>query len=257
MNELKACVITIGNEILKGRTVNSNAAHIGKYLTNRGYEVERGLTVKDDPDEINWAISLVVGKYDLVVTTGGLGPTFDDMTVESVSRSLGLELIQDPETLDILQKRYRKLNTQVTPERIKLALIPKGSVPIKNRVGAAPGIFLRRRGTSILILPGVPSEMEAILCDSENLLSKSNRSYSEDIRHLKGIMESSMAPFVNSLMDKFDGKVYIKSHPLKSETNEPEIDLEVSAYADTKEEADRIVGEAVSMLMKKAEELRK
>lgn len=254
---MKACVITIGNEILKGRTVNSNAAHIGKFLTNRGYEVERGLIVKDDPDEIGWAIGLCLGRYDLVVTTGGLGPTFDDMTVESIAKSLKLKLVEDSGTREVLLNRYKKLRTEMTPARMKLALIPEGSRAIPNRVGAAPGVLLSMEKTTILVLPGVPKEMEAILEDSEKLIGASDEFYAEANRRLEGVMESAMVPVVNKIMEKHEGRVYIKTHPLRSETNEPEIEIEVSAYGKTKEEAKSVVEDAFSELVKKAEELRR
>ncbi len=252
-----ACVITIGNEILKGRTVNSNAAFIGKFLTNHGYEVNRGFTVKDDPGEIKWAVENSIGKYDLVVSTGGLGPTFDDMTVESVAKALGLKMVEDDGTKQMLLKRYRELGAEATPERLKLALVPEGSHVIRNRVGAAPGIFLSSGSSSLLILPGVPKEMEAILDDSEPLVGNGGRSYAEENRHLAGVMESSMVPIVNEIMARYDGGVYIKTHPLKSETNEPEIDIEVSAYGTTTEEAEKLVSEAINELVRKAESLRR
>lgn len=254
---MKACVITIGNEILKGRTVNSNAAHIGKFLTSRGFEVERGLIVKDDADEIAWAIRLCIGKYDLVVTTGGLGPTFDDMTVESIAKALKLELIEDPETRDILLKRYRKLKAEMTPARMKLALIPEGSRAIANRVGAAPGVLLQSGRSAILVLPGVPREMEVILEDSVQLIGSSDMFYAEANKRLEGVMESAIVPIVNSIMDKYRGQVYIKSHPLRSETNEPEIEVEVSAYGKSQEEADSVVKDAFSELLGKADQLKK
>lgn len=247
---MKACVITIGNEILKGRTVNTNAAHIGKFLTARGYEVERGLIVKDDLEDIKWAIDNTGGKYDLIVTTGGLGPTFDDMTVSGIARALNLDLIEDTETLKELKHRYQKLEIELTPERLKLSLIPEGSMAIRNTVGAAPGIWIP--DSKILILPGVPKEMEAILKSADDLLVRSSKHYFEETRHLEGVMESSIAPVVNAIMDRLAGKVYIKSHPLKSETNEPEIDVEVSAYSDSPEEAEKIVRETIDEILKES-----
>lgn len=254
---MEACVITIGNEILKGRTVNTNAAHIGKFLTTRGYEVTRGLTVKDDLDDIKWAIDNTNGFYDLIITTGGLGPTFDDMTVAGVARALNIELVEDTDTLRELKERYVRLGMELTTERLKLALIPRGATAIKNKVGAAPGIWISGSKSKILILPGVPREMEAILESAGSLLSNDSRYYFEETRHLEGVMESSMAPAVNRLMEKMSGRVYIKSHPLKSETNHPEIDIEVSAYAETAKEAEDIVRKTIGELLDEASRVRR
>ena len=95
---MKACIISIGNELLRGKTVNTNASDFGMKLTLCGYDVVRGLTVMDDPKEIAWALEAGIESADLVLTTGGLGPTFDDMTVESISKALGLPLIEDAKT---------------------------------------------------------------------------------------------------------------------------------------------------------------
>ncbi len=254
---MKACIITIGNEILKGRTVNTNAAHIGKFLTSRGYEVARGLIVKDDLEEIKWAIDTANGNYDLIVTTGGLGPTFDDMTVNGVSRALGLKLTEDKATLETLKRRYSELNVELTHERLKLALIPEGSMPIKNTVGAAPGVWITQSKSKILILPGVPREMEAILEEAGPLISGNSRHYFEETRRLKGVMESSMAPVVSRIMEEMSGRVYIKSHPLKSETSHPEIDMEVSAYADSAEEAQELVQRTIEEILHEASKIEK
>lgn len=254
---MKACVITIGNEILKGRTVNTNAAYIGKFLTSRGYEVEKGLIVKDDLDEIKWAIETANGKYDLIVTTGGLGPTFDDMTVEGVARALELKLVTDPDTLKALKERYNDLRIELTEERLKLALIPEGSRAIRNMVGAAPGVWLDLGRTGILILPGVPREMESIINSAVPLLGTSEKFYHERTEHLEGVMESSLAPLVSRIMEEQMGKVYIKSHPLKSETRGPEIDVEVSAYASTLEEATQRVEATINEILEAADQIRK
>lgn len=254
---MRACIITIGNEILKGRTVNTNAAYIGKFLTSRGFEVAKGLIVKDDLEEIKWAIEVAIGNFDLIVTTGGLGPTFDDMTVEGISRALDLKLVTDTKTLESLKDRYRKLDIQLTEERLKLALIPEGSVAIMNTVGAAPGVWLDLKASKILILPGVPREMEAILESASILIPEVHRYYHEETRHLEGIMESSMAPVISRIMTEEAGRVYIKSHPLKSETSGPEIDVEISAYASSEEEAREAVERTMKTIENEAEGIRR
>ena len=87
---MKAVIITVGNEILKGRTVNTNTAYIGSFLTHMGYDVVRNLVVKDDPEEIGWAFETALSVSELVVSSGGLGPTFDDLTVSSFAKHFNI-----------------------------------------------------------------------------------------------------------------------------------------------------------------------
>jgi len=242
---MKAVIITVGNEILKGRTVNTNTAHIGSFLTHVGYDVLRNLVVKDDPDEIGWAFETALSVSDLVVSSGGLGPTFDDMTVPSFAKHFNIDLVANQEALSFLRHKYQEQNLQVTPERLKMAMLPAGSIAVKNNVGSAPGVFMELRGKKILILPGVPAEMKDILSNASSLIGKGDLFYYEETLHLEGVMESSLAPFVSELMKKYSGKVYIKSHPLGMENNNPRLDVEVSSTGINKKEVEDAVKNAI------------
>jgi len=116
---MKAYVITVGNEILKGRTINTNAAHIGRVLTYAGYDVIRMVVVPDDIDEIVWAFRDGISRADLVVSTGGLGPTFDDKTVEGLAKALNLELELNQEAYSMVKGKYDRLGVELTRERVK------------------------------------------------------------------------------------------------------------------------------------------
>lgn len=245
---MKAVIITVGNEILKGRTVNTNTAHIGSFLTHMGYDVLRHLVVKDDPDEIGWAFETALSISDLVVSSGGLGPTFDDMTVSSFAKHFKIDLVINQEALSVLRHKYQDQNLQVTPERIKMAMLPAGSIAVKNNVGSAPGVFMELNGKKILILPGVPAEMKDILSNASSLIGKGDFFYYEETLHLEGVMESSLAPFVSELMHKYSGRVYIKSHPLGMENNRPKLDVEVSSTGISQEEAEDAVKETIAAI---------
>ena len=253
---MKACIISIGNELLRGKTVNTNASDFGMKLTLCGYDVVRGLTVMDDPKEITWALEAGMESADLVLTTGGLGPTFDDMTVESISKALGLSMIEDAKTSDRLRKRYARLGLEPTPERMKMAMIPEGSRALPNPVGAAPGIFLKVRNQTIIILPGVPDEANAILDSIMDEIRISGIEYYSESRYLKGVMESTLVPIVNMVMKKMDSKVYIKSHPRHSETGNPAVELEILAKSDTEQHARDLVETAFNMLLERLNEIR-
>ncbi|MGC8515235.1 MAG: molybdopterin-binding protein [Thermoplasmata archaeon] len=246
---MRACIISIGNELLRGKTVNTNASEFGMKLTLCGYDVVRGLTVMDDPGEIAWALEAGMQSADLILTTGGLGPTFDDMTVDSISKALALPLVEDAETSDRLRKRYTKLGLEPTPERLKMAMIPEGARALPNPVGAAPGVYLKVRNKTIIILPGVPDEANAILDSIMDEIRIRGIEYYSESRYLKGVMESTLVPIVNMVMKEMGSKVYIKSHPRHSETGNPAVELEILARSDTKEHAMDLVESAFNMVL--------
>ena len=246
---MKAVILTIGNEILKGKTVNTNMAHIGQVLTYAGHEVYRALIVKDDPGEISWGIRNALESGEIVVTTGGLGPTFDDMTVESISMALGLQTEIDMEELKYLQGRYTGRGLELTEERLKMVRLPVGSRAIHNPVGAAPGVIMKHEGKTIIILPGVPAEMKAILDIALPEIKTGEREYYEETFPLEGIMESSLAPLTERIMKKWDGQVYIKSHPQRSEVDNPSLNVEVSSWGSDVNKAKEIVTSVVKEIM--------
>lgn len=248
MHFLRASVLTIGNEILNGRTINSNLAHIARALTYAGYEVYRSLTVRDDPAEIAWGIRTALSFSDLVVTSGGLGPTFDDMTIESISRALGIPLEINQQELKKLRERYINRDLELTDARLKMVRLPVGSRALDNSVGAAPGVLLALEGKRVLILPGVPKEMESILDSVLDDLRVSDMKYYEETFPLEGIMESSLAPLVNQVMKRWNGKVYVKSHPQRSEMSNPSLEIQVYSSDRDPEIAEKNVKEAVRYL---------
>lgn len=252
---MKATILTIGNELLKGRTVNTNFSHIGHVLTFSGYDVYRGLVVRDDPSEIGWGITQAVTFSDLVVTSGGLGPTFDDMSVKSISDALGIPLETNSDALRMIRDKYSTMNMELTPERIKMAMLPRNSEAIPNPVGTAPGVFFNYRGVNILILPGVPAEMKAILESMIPRLRVSSVHYYEESIILRGIMESSFAPVVAEEMKKGGGSIYIKSHPSSAELSDPVLEIEVSGTGPDDDTAVRIVRSTLETIRKRHEEM--
>lgn len=245
---MKAVIITVGNEILKGRTVNTNTAHIGSFLTHLGFDVIRNLVVKDDPEEIGWAFETALSVSDLVISSGGLGPTFDDITVSSFARHFNIDLVLNEEALSVLTSKYGLQNLPVTPERKKMAMLPVGALAIKNNVGSAPGVFVELHGKKVLILPGVPAEMKDILSNAASLIGSGDSFYFEETIHLEGVMESSLAPFVSQLMKKYSGRVYIKTHPLGMENNNPRLDVEVSSIGSDRKKAEDDVHDVVESI---------
>ena len=164
-------IVAVGRELLTGRTVDSNSASIAARLVALGAWVERIVAVDDDLAAVAREIGGARQRgASLVVTSGGLGPTFDDRTLAGVAAALGRPLVEHPAALAFVARRYTELaaagaveHSALTPPRRKMAALPAGAQPIDNPVGTAPGVLLVDGGFTVLALPGVPSEMRAVL----------------------------------------------------------------------------------------------
>lgn len=253
---MRVCVVTVGNEILKGKTINTNAAHIGRLLTFAGHEIVLGITVPDRIEDIVWAFKNAMENCEIVISCGGLGPTYDDMTLEGLSKGLGLELELNKEAEEMIRKKYESMKVEITPARIKMARLPIGSRVVYNPVGTAPGVFLEYLGRKIVVLPGVPAEMKAILDGIIGEIKAKDHFYYEESVVIKGIMESAIAPVVDAIMKKNEGRVYIKSHPRKSEDKSPELEIEISGSSSSEGDAKRNVKKALNEIKIESERLR-
>ncbi|ADL18888.1 competence damage-inducible protein A [Acidilobus saccharovorans 345-15] len=236
----KAWLLTIGNEILIGRIVNTNAAWLARKLTFLGFSVERIIVTPDDleqiGDEIRRALSHGVR---LVITTGGLGPTYDDRTLEAVALATNRRLVLNKEAYEMVLAKYSQGGMQMTKEREKMAYMPEGAVALRNSAGTAPGSWLDLGSTIIVSLPGVPKEMEAIF--EEEVMPRLKAiapqlSVVECGFKVVGVPESSLAPFVEEAERKNPG-CYVKSHPKGVEVGNPILEIKVLASGNTREEA--------------------
>ncbi|MDP3939551.1 MAG: competence/damage-inducible protein A [Deltaproteobacteria bacterium] len=163
-------LITIGREILTGRTLDTNAHWLAGQLTRLGARVRQLACVDDRIDDIAAEIGAArkIGSR-AIITTGGLGPTHDDVTLEAVARAAGRRLRLHPTARRMLAERYRALHragkiseARLGPARLKMARLPVGATPLANSVGSAPGVLVDLEGLPIFLLPGVPAEMKAI-----------------------------------------------------------------------------------------------
>ena len=162
---MDAEIITVGNELLLGRTIDTNASWLGRRLDEAGFRVMRKVTVGDDLAAIEEAIREALLESTVVVVTGGLGPTHDDITREAVARVFGVELVNDPELESTLEDRFERRGRPFTQEGRTMALIPQGFEWLNNPVGAAPGLVMKMTEFGrkcLLVFPGVPYEMKAI-----------------------------------------------------------------------------------------------
>ncbi len=159
---MRAIILTIGDELIGGHTLDTNSSYLAGRLGELGISVARLETVGDDPDEIARQAGIAIEEADLVLVTGGLGPTADDITKEGVARATGRKLVVDPGLRAQLEARF-KGHPSATPDVVEsLARVPEDCEILQNRVGAAAGLAIETGGKHIFVMPGVPREMEDV-----------------------------------------------------------------------------------------------
>ena len=171
---VRAEILSIGDEILQGDVLDSNSHWLSRRVARRGGRIRRITVLPDRVDEVAEEIRAALARdNDLVITTGGLGPTADDRTMEALSRALDAPLELNTEALTLVQDRYAELlakgyvsHAELTEPRRKMARLPKGSEPIPNPVGGAPACLIRSGSTILISLPGVPEELKGIWRES-------------------------------------------------------------------------------------------
>jgi nicotinamide-nucleotide amidase len=163
---VKLELLTIGTELLLGYTVDTNAVELGRALAAAGAEIARRTTVPDRPDAIRAGVAEALDRTGFVLTTGGLGPTRDDMTKRVVAELLGKRLVLDEQLLASLEARFQRLGRPMPAINRTQAEVPEGATVLPNPRGTAPGLWLEDdRGRVVVLLPGVPREMRGLLID--------------------------------------------------------------------------------------------
>lgn len=212
-------VLCVGNELLSGITLNSNAHWLAGQIADSGGIVKRVTVVRDELAEISSAVRESLARApDLLIITGGLGATYDDMTLEGLAMALGKKVALDEKAVEMIKKSHarRKLDYEMTPARLKMATIPEGSTPIQNPVGSAPAVFIDS-GTKIFSLPGVPSEMKAIFRKYVLPLVKDGvgEFVVKELKYnVRGVTEGMLAPALIKIVGSHPRQaLYLKTHP--------------------------------------------
>ena len=243
-------IICIGNELLIGKTLNTNAHWIAQQATALGIRVNRITVVADEITEIATALSETINrKPRFTIITGGLGPTFDDKTLEGIAKALNRKLEVNAKALKMVRKKYEEYaaekgikQVELTPSRVKMATLPEKTEPLPNPVGTAPGVQVKLKQTLVIALPGVPSEMKGIFDESVKPLLKEAAGktvfYAKAV-YVDGVMESSLAPLIDVAMQNHPG-VYVKSHP-KGGEDKPHMEIHVSTRAETAEAEEELL----------------
>ncbi len=154
-----AGILVIGDEILSGRTKDKNIGYIAEYLTTIGIDLKEVRIVADDEEAIVEALNALRGRYTYVFTTGGIGPTHDDITADCVAKAFGVAIDHDPRAVAMLKERYAAMGTEMNEARMRMTRVPKGADLVPNKVSAAPGFWIG----NVIVMAGVPSIMQAML----------------------------------------------------------------------------------------------
>ncbi|XRQ03520.1 CinA family nicotinamide mononucleotide deamidase-related protein [Actinomadura welshii] len=156
-------LVTVGDELLLGDTLNGNAAWLGSRLADRGVEVTRSVVVGDELQTIIDAVGAALGRADAVIATGGLGPTYDDLTRDALAKAAGVPLVRDAALEQRLRERVARAGRELQPMALRMADVPEGARVLGNSAGSAPGLRVELPGGVVYALPGVPFEMRTIM----------------------------------------------------------------------------------------------
>ena len=226
--------MTIGTEMLLGDLVDTNTAWLSSHLAPLGVAIYRHTTVGDNRQRIIAAILEAASRADLVITTGGLGPTSDDLTNECLALAAGREMVEREEAREHVDEMFRRFGRTPTPSNYKQAFFPEGADLIPNPLGTAMGALMELEGALVATFPGVPSEMKVMFEETLAPLVKerTDGAITSRILHFTGIGESAIAEQVQDLLDASDPTVA----PLASQGK---VKLRITARGATPEEAEQ------------------
>jgi len=200
---LNAEIIAVGTELLLGDILNSNAQYLSRELAGLGIGVYYQTCVGDNADRLFSAYEIAFGRADIVITTGGLGPTEDDLTKETAARYFGRELVMHDETMARIEEIFSSQGLTMIESNRKQALIPEGAQVLPNDNGTAPGILLEADGKIMIMIPGPPNELIPMFGKqvAPELAKRSGQTFVSTVMRLCGIGESSAEGRIKDLID--------------------------------------------------------
>ncbi len=204
-----AAVLLIGDEVLSGRTKDKNLGFIADYLTALGIDLKEARVVSDDENDIVAAVNALRQRYTYVFTTGGIGPTHDDITADAIAKAFGVGISHHPEASEILLKHFAELGREANEARMRMARIPHGADLILNSVSKAPGF----RMENVHVMAGVPKVMNAMMDAIAPTLSAGIKMQSRTVEFLGG--EGDVAKPLKEIQDTYEG-VVLGSYPFET-----------------------------------------
>jgi len=244
---MAATILCIGTELTRGEIVNTNASWIAEKLTELGFEICEIATVDDDPARIIAAIERLAGISNVIIGTGGLGPTSDDLTTYSVARFLGVPLVRHDPSIEAIRRRFEALGRTMSPSNGKQADFPEGADVLPNPIGTAPGFAVTAGAARAFFLPGVPKEMKRMFEEQVvPQIAKLAPRLTHQVR-LKtfGLPESVVGERVAGIEDEFPGVM------LGFRAHFPEIEVKVRARASSQPEARTLADRAAAEVRKR------
>jgi molybdenum cofactor synthesis domain-containing protein len=175
---VSAAVLVIGDEILSGRTKDKNIGFIAEYLTNIGIDLKEVRVVPDEEPEVVAAVNALRARYTYLFTTGGIGPTHDDITADCVAKAFGVPLHYHPQAVEIMRERITKSGGVMNEARMRMTRVPEGGELVLNKISGAPGF----RIGNVIVMAGIPSVMQAMIEYVTPQLKTGARMLSESVR---------------------------------------------------------------------------
>ena len=234
---MRAEIIAVGTELLLGDILNTNAQFLSKELASIGVSVYRQSVIGDNEERLTELLDEAIKRSDIIVTTGGLGPTKDDLTKETICKFMNMELELHKESYNSLVEFYKRLNRVMPESNIKQVYFPKESKVLQNPNGTAPGVILEKDNKIIVILPGPPKEMKPMFKNyvKDYLRSKENSVIKSEVIRTLGIGESAAAEKLKEFIE--DGI----NPTVAPYAKEEDVIFRITAKAENEEEADKII----------------
>lgn len=233
---MNAEILAIGTELLMGQIANTNAQFITARLSELGVNVHYHTVVGDNAERLKESLSLAFSRSDCVIMTGGLGPTYDDMTKETVAEFFNMPLKMDDVALNQITEYFKSRGREMTPTNAKQALIPEDAITLYNKFGTAPGVLIEKDGKIAVMMPGPPREMKPMFTEYivPFLEEKSGVTVRSEFVRIFGIGEAEAESKITHLTS-------CDNPTVAPYVNPGELSLRISARAKTKEEADALI----------------
>lgn len=231
-------IITIGDEILSGNVVDTNTAFLSDKLWLAGFEVAYHTGVRDDAAKIKEALLIAADRAEVVIVTGGLGPTADDFTIEVAAKTFRKKLVFDPHYVRYLENLFRQWGRELKENNKKQAQIPEGATTYQNRVGTAPGIGVKFKKMQFYFLPGVPKEMKQLFSDFilPEIISKTKRPTVFEAKLLK-CFGAAEADLDAALKDLYVNRLDVEGVRTGFRAHFPETFIKLSAWGENSKTA--------------------
>jgi len=232
----RAAILSTGDELTTGRIVDTNASWIADQLFALGLDLVAVLTVGDYADRLAWAWEHALELAEVVISTGGIGPTADDLTNEVVARVLGLPLAEDRASAERIRQLFAALGREMPANNLKQALLPEGAVVVPNPLGTAPGYHIDHRGRHLFVLPGVPREMKVMMEQTVLPWLRTQRGgevYLSRVFQTFGLTESALDEMVAGVVDPAEARVSFRA-------SFPEISLRLVVHGEPDAAAARL-----------------